>query len=95
MCIEYNLGMVAGSLSSLRPLLIHFGVSQRSSAGTSDAPGKFTPSYPLEDLDSSIKRQVKVAINGSRGITGRVQGDSVLERTFVENGSEEYIVKTV
>lgn len=82
-------------MGSLRPLLTHFGLSQGSSVGTSATPGEYTPSYPLQNIDGSFKRQVKVAVGGVRGKGGRVQGDSVLERTFVMNGSEEYIVQTV
>ncbi|KAH8883257.1 hypothetical protein GQ53DRAFT_787095 [Thozetella sp. PMI_491] len=101
MAIEYNLGLVAGSLTGLRPLFAKFGLF--STTNNSNEPSykknEFSPSYQLEDQSASNKSWSR---RGQGGRT-RYQGDSVLEQTIVggdggdrssQEDDEARIVKT-
>jgi hypothetical protein len=97
MAIEYNMGLVAGSLPALRPLFSRlgiFGSSNDPSSGNQNQ--QFAPSYQLEDQNS------KQWGTGRRtqGSKNRFQGDSVLDATVFDrdassrDSEEARIVKT-
>lgn len=96
MAIEYNLGLVAGSLTGLRPLLSRVGMLM-SSKGNSDykSGDQFSPAYRLENRgdkhwDSSQRSGTK---------KNRFQGDSILEPTVMgdrnsDESGRQHILKT-
>ncbi|KAL7908105.1 hypothetical protein GGI35DRAFT_480823 [Trichoderma velutinum] len=96
MAIEYNMGLVAGSLPALRPLFQRLGMFGSSNDPASSNQNQFTPSYQLEDQNS------KQWGTGRRtqGSKNRFQGDSVLEATVIDrddssrDSEEARIVKT-
>jgi hypothetical protein len=89
MAIEYNLGVVAGSLACLRPLFIRLGLSKDSyasnSSGNKPSAGADVEnnSYPLKTLDNSSRSGQWRNKFGRLNISNRVQGESVLDRTLV------------
>lgn len=94
MSVEYNLGMVAGSLACLRPLFVKIGWATSSSDNSGQET--FTPSY---ELDRPLNWRDKLRGRSHE----RVQGDSVLatfatmadERTSKHRGeSQECIIRT-
>lgn len=96
MAIEYNMGLVAGSLPALRPLFQRLGMFGSSADPASSGQNQFTPSYQLEDQNS------KQWGTGRRtqGSKNRFQGDSVLDQTVMDrddssrDSEEARIVKT-
>lgn len=96
MAIEYNMGLVAGSLPALRPLFQRLGMFGSSNDPSSSNQNQFTPSYQLEDQNS------KQWGTGRRtqGSRNRYQGDSVLDQTVIDrddssrDSEEARIVKT-
>ncbi|RFU80715.1 hypothetical protein TARUN_1484 [Trichoderma arundinaceum] len=97
MAIEYNMGLVAGSLPALRPLFSRLGIFGSSADPSSGNQNQqFSPSYQLEDQNS------KQWGSGRRtqGSKNRFQGDSVLEATVIDrdassrDSEEARIVKT-
>lgn len=96
MAIEYNLGMVAGSLTALRPYLARMGILGSTNRSTDASYGRngFTPSYPLQNhgsrpWNSKDGKDADLSTSGRRGKQHRVQGDSVLEHTVVGDRSSE------
>ncbi|KAL7941028.1 hypothetical protein V8C42DRAFT_361425 [Trichoderma barbatum] len=97
MAIEYNMGLVAGSLPALRPLFTRLGIFGSSADPSSGNQNQqFAPSYQLEDQNS------KQWGSGRRtqGSKNRFQGDSVLDATIVDrdnssrDSEEARIMKT-
>ena len=96
MAIEYNLGLVAGSLTGLRPLVSRVVGALGSSKGDSSYKNNhFSPSYQLENRDNihwdSSQR------SGAR--KNKFQGDSVLEHTVLgdrnsDDSGRQHILKT-
>lgn len=78
MAVEYNLGLVAGSLSSLRPIFVQFGLF----GTTVDKSNQFTPSYQLDDRSNSKWGK------HSGGRSKNMMDDSALEATLVGDSSE-------
>ncbi|KAJ1323053.1 hypothetical protein MN608_11907 [Microdochium nivale] len=87
MAIEYNLGMVAGSLTSLRPLLARYGMFTISSdssgrkGGGGGGPDRY--SYRLEDSPNNswgtaLLLELSSSLYEHRSGPGMFQGDSVL-----------------
>lgn len=98
MAIEYNLGLVAGSLTGLRPLLSRIGVLL-SSKGDSRTykSNQFLPSYRLENRENSNKHWNSSQRSGAK--KDRFQGDSVLEQTVMgdrisDDSGRQHILKT-
>ena len=85
MAIEYNLGLVAGSLTGLRPLLSKIGVLMSTKGQSSYSGNQFSPSYRLENRDN--KHWPSSQRSGTKN--NRVQGDSVLEATVFDRSSDE------
>lgn len=101
MCIEYNLGMVAGSLACLKPLFVQLGLVGPATGGPKDG---LTPSYDKHSGGT-------VGTIGSGGTprwallrrgASRVQGDSILgtemgtrvgHQKDADAGSKEHIVR--
>ncbi|KAF4855297.1 hypothetical protein CGCSCA4_v001425 [Colletotrichum siamense] len=96
MAIEYNLGLVAGSLAGLRPLVSKVVTALRSSRGNSAyKSNQFTPSYQLENCDN--KHWNSSERSGTKN--SRYQGDSVLEATVLgdrnsDDSGRQHILKT-
>lgn len=98
MAIEYNMGLVAGSLPGLRPLFARFGIFGTTNDATGRSSRKnpqFSPSYQLEDHSSKNWGPGRRA----KGSKNRYQGESVLDATVVGGRSsresdEAGIVKT-
>lgn len=96
MAIEYNMGLVAGSLPALRPIFSRLGLFGSTNDPSSGNQNQFTPSYQLEDQNS------KQWGSGRRtqGSKNRFQGDSVLDATVIDrdassrDSEEARIVKT-
>lgn len=95
MAIEYNLGLVAGSLTGLRPLLSRIGVLLSSKGDSNYKSNQFTPSYRLENRDNKhwASSQRSAAKNN------RHQGDSILEPTVLgdrnsDESGRQHILKT-
>ncbi|KAI0005663.1 hypothetical protein F4779DRAFT_630078 [Xylariaceae sp. FL0662B] len=86
MAIEYNLGLVAGSLPGLRPLLAKIGILGTTKDDSYAYKNKqFSPSYPLEDNSGKHWGSGK----RSQISKNKHQGDSVLELTVLEHQSSE------
>lgn len=98
MAIEYNLGLVAGSLTGLRPLLSRIGIALGSSKGNSGYKSSpFAPSYRLENRDNTGKHWDSSQRSGIK--KNRHQGDSVLEQTVMgdrnsDESGRQHILKT-
>lgn len=95
MAIEYNLGLVAGSLTGLRPLISRLGVLGSSKGNSSYNNNKFAPSYQLENRDN--KHWPSSHSSGVKN--NRFQGDSVLEPTVLgdrssDESGRQHILKT-
>lgn len=96
MAIEYNLGLVAGSLTGLRPLLSKINIALGSSKGNSGYKNSpFEPSYRLENRDN--KHWDSSQRSGAK--KNRHQGDSVLEQTGLgdrnsDESGRQHILKT-
>ncbi|KAG8164334.1 hypothetical protein KVR01_006252 [Diaporthe batatas] len=96
MAIEYNLGLVAGSLTGLRPLVSRVVSALGSSKGISAyRNNQFSPSYPLENCDN--KHWISSQRTGTRN--NRFQGDSILEPTVMgdrnsDDSGRHHILKT-
>lgn len=95
MAIEYNLGLVAGSLTGLRPLLSRIGVVLSSKGNSNYQSNQFSPSYRLENRDN--KHWDSSQRSGTK--KDRFQGDSVLQPTIMRDSSSEdsgrqHILKT-
>ena len=82
MVIEFNLGLVAGSLSSLRPLPIfrRFG----SSAYSRDKPSTGDTPHELRNVNGSDAR------SGRKKNIGLGMGTTILQETV--NESQEHII---
>lgn len=96
MAIEYNLGLVAGSLTGLRPLLSRIGVLM-SSKGDSGYKNQFSPSYRLENRDN--KHWASSQGSAIKKNNARHQGDSILEPTVLgdrssDDSGRQHILKT-
>lgn len=97
MAIEYNLGLVAGSLTGLRPLISRLGVLGSSKGNSSyNNNNKFSPSYRLENRDN--KHWPSTQSSGVKN-SNRFQGDSVLEPTVLgdrssDESGRQHILKT-
>ncbi len=91
MAIEYNLGVVAGSLASLRPLFVRLGLTTMSSKNTSNKPSagndlennKTGGSYQLNKLEGSGASGQWRNKLGRMNLSNRVQGESVLDQTVM------------
>lgn len=96
MAIEYNLGLVAGSLTGLRPLLSRVVSALGSSKGNSSYKvDQFSPSYRLENRDN--KQWPSSQRSGTK--QNRIQGDSILEQTVLGDrnsgdSGRQHILKT-
>lgn len=95
MAIEYNLGLVAGSLTGLRPLLSRIGVLLSSKGDSNYKSAPFAPSYKLEDR--SNKHWASSQRSGVK--KDRHQGDSVLDQTVMgdrisDDSGRQHILKT-
>ncbi|KAL7784139.1 hypothetical protein V8C37DRAFT_420737 [Trichoderma ceciliae] len=97
MAIEYNMGLVAGSLPALRPLFSRLGVFGSSNDPSSGNQNQqFSPSYQLEDKNSKQWESGR----RTQGSKNRFQGDSVLDATVIDredssrHSEEARIVKT-
>jgi hypothetical protein len=94
MAIEYNLGLVAGALSGLRPLFSRLGLFGSTNEKSYMTPNNnFSPSYQLGDYSS---KNWKSKASSSKA---RYKGESVLDITVAREGSpresdEARIVKT-
>lgn len=88
MAIEYNLGLVAGSLTGIRPLISRIGVLV-TTRGDSDykSNNQFSPSYRLDNHDN--RHWDSSQRSGVKG--NKFQGDSVLELTVFGDRSSEDI----
>lgn len=97
MVIEYNLGLVAGAMSGLRPLLSRIGVLVSSKGDSKPTNNyQFSPSYRLENRDNAAwaSSQRSGTKNGSK-----YQGDSILEATVFgdrvsDDSGRQQILKT-
>ncbi|KAL1880545.1 hypothetical protein VTK73DRAFT_5558 [Phialemonium thermophilum] len=90
MAIEYNLGLVAGSLACLQPLFIRLGLVTGTSAAQSSAGrGKqgFHPSYQLDNVDGGMpsENSWRGKISKKWNVSDRVQGESVLDTVMTRN----------
>lgn len=97
MAIEYNVGLVAGSLTGLRPLLSRIGVLMSSKGNSSYNNNQFSPSYRLENRDNTGKHWNSTQSSGIK--PNRFQGDSVLEPTVLgdrssDESGRQHILKT-
>ncbi|KAL2278749.1 hypothetical protein FJTKL_14200 [Diaporthe vaccinii] len=95
MAIEYNLGLVAGSLTGLRPLLSRIGVRLASKGDSDYKSAPFAPSYKLEDRNN--KHWASSQCSGVK--KDRHQGDSVLDKTVMgdrisDDSGRQHILKT-
>lgn len=99
MAIEYNLGLVAGSMTGLRPLVSRVISALGSSKGDSSYKynnNQFSPSYQLENRDNNKHWKSNDRSGNSKN---RFQGDSVLEPTVMgdrnsDDSSRRHILKT-
>ncbi|KAK1243314.1 hypothetical protein MKX07_003942 [Trichoderma sp. CBMAI-0711] len=85
MAIEYNMGLVAGSLPALRPLFSRLGMLGSSNDPASKDPNQFSPSYQLDDQNSkhwANSRRTQASKN-------RFQGDSVLDATVIDHDDRD------
>lgn len=90
MNIEYNLGLVAGSIACLRPLFIKFGWSNpkalSSSGDLQNKMGGYLSTYKLRTIGGGPRSRR----SAKRGASNRVQGESILDTVMtVEVGGEE------
>lgn len=98
MAIEYNMGLVAGSLPGLQPLFKRFGIFGTTNDATGPSSRKnpqFSPSYQLEDHSSKNWGSGR----RGKGSKNRYQGESVLDATVMgerssQESDEARIVKT-
>lgn len=74
MNVEYNLGLVAGSLACLRPLLAAIGVVKTGQSDKSNGQDGLKSSHELTTIGGGPKWRKL----GRRGASSRVQGESVL-----------------
>lgn len=97
MAIEYNLGLVAGSLTGLRPLVSRVVSALGSSKGDSSYKNnQFSPSYQLENCNNN-KHWNSSQRSGTKN--NKFQGDSVLEQTVMgdrnsDESGRQHILKT-
>lgn len=97
MSIEYNIGLVAGAMPGLRPLLSRFGMllsSKGDSKPTKDY--QFSPSYRLENRDNAAWASSERSGTKSGS---KFQGDSILEATVLgdrnsDDSGRQQILKT-
>ncbi|KAH7025106.1 uncharacterized protein B0I36DRAFT_250511 [Microdochium trichocladiopsis] len=83
MAIEYNLGLVAGSLTSLRPLFARYGLFRTAAdSNRRQSRGAKRMSYRLDDSPGSSWGHGRSG-HGQAGAE-RYQGDSVLATTVVD-----------
>ncbi|KXJ86612.1 hypothetical protein Micbo1qcDRAFT_219233 [Microdochium bolleyi] len=93
MAIEYNLGMVAGSLTSLRPLFARYGLFTIASDGSSRRGNEGQRySYRLEDSPKNSSGWGQKRSYFKVGGAGRIQGDSVLATTIKDQSIVEQSV---
>lgn len=90
MNIEYNLGLVAGSIACLRPLFIQLGWSNPRSSSSGDLHNKlggYISTYKLRTIGGGPKLKRP----GHRGDSNRVQGESILDTvmTLGAKGEED------
>ncbi|POS72062.1 hypothetical protein DHEL01_v209541 [Diaporthe helianthi] len=96
MAIEYNLGLVAGSLTGLRPLVSRVVSALGSSNGASAyRQNDFSPSYQLDNCNNQHWNSTQRS--GMK--SNKFQGDSVLERTVLgdrdsDDSGRQHILKT-
>lgn len=89
MNIEYNLGLVAGSVACLRPFFVKLGFAKVELADAGDRQherGEFRHSYNLRTIGGGPKWRRPA----QRGAATRVQGESVLDTVVTLGvGSED------
>lgn len=97
MAIEYNLGLVAGAMSGLRPLLSRIGVLVSSKGDSKPTKNyQFSPSYRLENRDNAA--WASSHRSGTKN-SSKYQGDSVLDATVFgdrisDDSGRQQILKT-
>lgn len=97
MVIEYNIGLVAGAMPGLRPLLSRIGILMSTKGDSKPTKNyAFAPSYRLENRDNAAwaSSQRSGTKSGSR-----FQGDSILEATVLgdrnsDDSGRQQILKT-
>lgn len=79
MNIEYNLGLVAGSIACLRPFFAKIGLTKSGDpdSGDQNRAGVLIPSFKLRTIGGGPKWH-KCGQPAHRGAASRVQGESIL-----------------
>lgn len=97
MAIEYNIGLVAGAMPGLRPLLSKIGVLVSSKGDSKPTKSyQFAPSYRLENRDNAAWASSQRS--GTKP-SSKFQGDSILEATVMgdrnsDDSGRQQILKT-